>query len=197
MKKRDIDFLFEIGRMRFNERSWSRFFNTSVANDSEHIFRVVWLALLISRMEKKGDEEKIMKMALSHDIGESRTGDSDYLSRQYLEQKEDQAIEDILVDTHFEKDFNKLWKEADEKKSIEARIVKDADNLDIDFELEEQRESNKSLVDYKTKKRKQQLFPRLFTKSAKKLWMEIHETDPHNWHKEARNRFNSGDWKNK
>lgn len=197
MKKRDVDFLFEIGRMRFSERSWSRLFNTSVANDTEHTLRVLWLALLISRMEKKGNEEKIMKIALVHDIGESRTGDTDYLSRQYVEQKEDLAIKDMLTETHFEKDFIKFWKELEKRSSIESKIVKDADNLDIDFELVEQRECNEELVEYKTKKREELLYNHLFTESAKKLWTKIHKSKPHNWHMKTRNRFNSGDWKNK
>lgn len=197
MKKKDIDFLFEIGRMRFTERSWSRFFVTSVANDSEHIFRVVWLALLISRMEKNGNEEKIMKMALVHDLNESRSGDTDYLSRQYVEQEEELAVKDMLDDTNFENDFIDLWKEFDKRSCIEAKIVKDADNLDIDLELQEQKDSNESVVQYKIRKRRQQLYPRLFTESAKKLWKEIYETNPHSWHMKTRNRFNSGDWKNK
>jgi len=71
--KRDVEFLFEIGALRLIPRQWQRFHLPFVQNLTEHHYRVVWLALLIANREGKGNVEKIMKMALVHDVAESRT----------------------------------------------------------------------------------------------------------------------------
>lgn len=193
--KRDLEFLFEIGRLRFYQRSWQRFFNTRVSNDAEHTFRVVWLALMIAKKESGNDvdREKIMKMALVHDINESRSGDVDYISRLYTEQKEEDAIEDMLEDTVFEDEFVKIWKEFEKKETLEAKIVKDADNLDIDLEIMEQMDTNRSFGERMVEARKQ-IKEKLNTQTGKKLFDEIYATENvHDWHFESkRNCFKSG-----
>ncbi|MFH0968934.1 MAG: HD domain-containing protein [Patescibacteria group bacterium] len=194
---KDIDFLFEIGRMRFIQRAWQRFFLTKVANDAEHTFRVMWLSLIIAKKEKIKNEEKIIKMALVHDITESRTGDVDYLSRLYSERKENTAISDMLDGVSLEDEFIKLWEELEKKETIEAKIIKDADNLDIDLELMEQKDSNLEIVDWKLKNRQKIIPKKLFTETAKIMFKEIYSSDAHNWHINSRNnRFRTGDWKN-
>jgi len=50
-------------------------------------------------------------MVLVHDISESRTGDVDYLSRQYVVRNEELGIKDMLKDTAAEKEFLELWNE--------------------------------------------------------------------------------------
>jgi putative hydrolases of HD superfamily len=194
-QKRDIELLFELGQLRRIDRMWRRFFQSEIANLADHIFRVVWIALLIAKKEgKKVNEEKIMKMALLHDIPESRTGDVDYIARQYVDRKEKMAISDMLRDTSLEKEFLGLWNEYEKKESIEAKIVKDADALDVDLEIQEQ------IIQTISKKwisdRKKHVKPRLFTKTARFLWDAIHESNCNNWHINGRNRFNAGDLKN-
>jgi len=193
---RDLEFLFEMGRLRLLQRTWQRFFMTKVANDVEHTFRVMWLALIIAKKEKVGNEEKIMKMALVHDVTESRTGDVDYLSRLYSERKEELAIHDMFEGVALEGEFIELWKEFEKRETIEAKIVKDADNLDIDMELMEQWASNRDLVMAKFNARKKIIPSKLFTKTAKKMFKEIYTSGVHNWHLNSKNnRFQSGDWK--
>src|SRR3989344_7624823 len=144
--KRDVDFLYEIGALRFLPRQWQRFHLPHVQNLTEHHYRVIWLALIIAAREKKGDSEKIMKMALVHDIGESRTNDVDYIGRQYVERHENRAVKDMLAGTPLQKEFLELFNEYGERKSIEAQIVKDADNLDVDMDLAEQGASGHHLA---------------------------------------------------
>lgn len=195
--KRDIELLFEIGCMRYMARSWKRFFNPDVANNAEHTLRVAWIALMLSKYDKIGDKEKILKMALIHDLTESRTGDVDYLSRQYTERKEDKAIGNIFKGTVFEKELPLLWREYEEKKSMEAKIVKDADNLDVELELVEQESRGHSIGKLWNDLRKKIVYPKLYTNYAKKLWDEIHRSNVHNWHMNADNRFRNGHWKKK
>ena len=100
--KPDINFLYEIGTIRYIDRMWKRFLNADFENLAEHHFRVAWIALVIAKHEKVDNTDKILKMALVHDIAESRTGDVDYLSRQYVERNEELGIKDILK--------TQLWK---------------------------------------------------------------------------------------
>lgn len=194
-KERDIEFLFEVGHLRLMRRMWRRFFNSEVANVAEHSFRVIWIALLLAKKEKVKNEEKILKMAMVHDIAESRTGDVDYLSRLYADLKEELAIGDMIDKTIFEKEFLNLWKEVEEKKTIEAKIIKDADTLDVNLELREQ--MIQSVAGKFESFREELVKPKLFTQAAKEYWSIIRKADAHDWHFKSRNRFSKGDWKKK
>ncbi|MDB5178712.1 MAG: hypothetical protein JWN01_655, partial [Patescibacteria group bacterium] len=108
---RDIEFIYEIGALRYMQRIWVRFLNPSFQNNTEHMFRVAWIALIIAKREGATDHEKILKMALVHDVSESRTGDVDYLSRQYVKRDQEQGIKDMLSGTALESEFIELWKE--------------------------------------------------------------------------------------
>jgi len=195
--KRDIELLFEIGCLRFMPRSWKRFFNPDVANNSEHTLRVAWIAWLLSEYENIGNKEKILKMVLLHDLTESRTGDVDYLSRQYIERKEFKAINDIAKNTVFEKELAILWNEYEKRATPEAKIVKDADNLDVELELVEQESQGHSIGKLWNNQRRKCVYPKLYTNSAKKLWDKIHESKINDWHFKANNRFRDGDCKSK
>lgn len=192
---RDIELLFEIGQLRLIDRMWRRFFQSDIANVADHTFRVVWIALSLAKREKVKNEEKIIKMALMHDIPESRTGDVDYISRQYTEKKDDLAMKDILKGTSLEKEFLDLWKEYQERKTIESKIVKDADTLDVDLELKEQiaQTTTKKWI----KERKVSVKSQLYTKTAKTYQDAIYTSNDYDWHLNGRNRYNKGDWKRK
>src|SRR4030042_1570302 len=121
--KKDIEFLFEIGSMRFLERTWKRFLGADFANVSEHTFRVIWIAMILAKYEKAKNIERIALMALIHDVSESRTGDVNYLYRCYTERKETEAFEDIFHETSIFSDIKKAWKEYEERESIESKIA--------------------------------------------------------------------------
>lgn len=192
--KRNLEFLYEMGWLRFIPRSWQRFLNPDFQNLAEHHLRVAWISLILAKMENVKNTDKIMKMAIMHDIAESRTGDVDYLQRQYVKKDDDMGMKDILEETLLEDEFLGLWKEYEEKKSIEARIVKDADGLDVDFELKEQESKGNPLRKHWRNSRKFAVRNRFYTKSAKKIWNLIQKSDPHSWHTTGRNRYNKGDW---
>jgi len=194
---RDLDFLYEVGSLRHMVRTWTQFMRNDVANISEHIFRVIWIAIMIAKYENVKNVDKIIKMALIHDVSESRTGDVHYLSREYTVRNEETAIHDILKGTVLEDEYEALWKECEERKTIEAQIVKDADNLDVDIELHEQPFMDEHLRKNFKLMRKKAVYNHLYTKTAKKMWLEIQSSNPHDWHILGRNRFNAGDWKQK
>jgi len=193
--KRDVEFIYELGMLRFVDRAWKQFFGGNLQNVSEHSFRVIFTALMIARLEKaKLNEAKLIKMAMIHDLAESRTGDLHYQSRRYCERDEKRATKDMFVKTVFEKDFLDLLNEYEERKCLEAKIVKDADNLDVDIEMKENTSRGMKLPRTWRAHRKT-VYKELYTASAKKLSKALESADPHDWHMLGRNRFNSGDWK--
>jgi len=192
---RDLEFLYEVGCLRHIQRQWRQFLNPDFANLSEHILRVIWIALVIAKHEKVKDTGKIVKMALVHDLSESRNVDVHYLSRQYVERREDDSLTDTLSQTAVEKEFLALYHEYEKRECIEAKIVKDADNLEVDLELREQSVRGFTLEKKWAKMRKHVRDNKLYTETAKKIWDEIQESDPLDWHNNGNNRFNGGDWK--
>ena len=187
--------MFEIGCLRFLERTWKRFLNPDVGNHSEHTLRVVWVALMLAKYEGVKNQDKVLKMALVHDLPESRTGDVDYISRLYTKRNEEEAIKDILKDTVHDDELLDLWQEYEKRESIEAKIVKDADNLDVELELKEQESRGHKIGTILNENRKKSVYPNLYTETAKKFWEEIDKSNPNDWHLKGRNRFNHGDWK--
>lgn len=194
---RDLEFLYEMGTLRYIPRMWQRFLRIDGDNLAEHHLRVAWTALFIAKHEKVTDTDKILKMALIHDIAESRTGDVDYLSRQYVIRNEDLGFEDMVGNTAMADELRDLYKEYEERKSPESRIVKDADNLAVDFEIREQGFRGAAITKHPDwlKQRKDMRENFLFTKTAQKMSDAIHKSDPHDWHLKGRNRYNAGDWK--
>jgi len=196
LTKRTLELLFEIGAFRHVERTWKQFYDANVTNNAEHSFRVAWIALTLAKEEGVTNHEKVLKMALLHDLSESRCGDTNYLSRQYVAQNEEMSIKDIFKGTPHEQEVYELWKEYKERKSKEAQIVKDADTLDVDIEIQEQFYKGAKLSLVFKKYRKEVVYPRLYTKTAKRLWKEIANANPHDWHLRAENnRIFGGDWK--
>lgn len=193
--KPDVNFLFEMGNIRFIERMWRRFLRDDFANLAEHHFRVFWIAMAIAAHEKNVDTGKVAKIALMHDIAESRTGDVDYLARQYVERNEKLAMEDMLAGTSLKDEFYALWEEYETRTSIEAKIVKDADNLDVDMELAEQAAKGSLLKENWKDMREFVAKEKLYTDTAKAMFEQITVANPHEWHMNGRNRKSDGDWR--
>lgn len=190
----DIKFIFEMGNIRLMPRMGSRFLSAFEADLADHHFRVFWIAMIIAAHEGRVDTGKIAKLALVHDIAESRTGDVDYLARQYVDRNEELAIQDMLGGTALAGEFQALWEEYEKRESLEAKIVKDADNLDVDFELAERAAAGHTLPARWYAHRRERA-ERLYTATARQLFAELKDSNPHAWHMEGRNRLNGGDWK--
>jgi len=193
MSKRDIDFLFEIGSLRKVPRAWQQVLTGKVQNIAEHIFRTTMIAWVIAVAEK-ADVQKIIKMCLIHDIAESRTGDIAFMHRNYVIRHEELAEKHIFEDTMIEKEAATLLKEYNERVSLEAKIVKDADNLDVDLELKELAKiGDSAAVGMQKDHRPTIRTKKLYTKTAKKMWDEIQKTNSNAWHQVL-----TGEWvKNK
>jgi putative hydrolase of HD superfamily len=192
----ETNLLYELGALRLIPRQWARFHLDNVQNLAEHHFRVAWIALVIAQYEKCDNTDKILKMALVHDVSESRTGDAEYMARQYVERFEDKAIEDIFDKSKLGQEMVAVWREYEERESLEARIVKDADNLDVDLDLREAGSRGHGLEKHWSKQRQFVGSVKMYTPTGKRLHKAIWSTSPHDWHiKSPHNRLQSGDWR--
>jgi putative hydrolase of HD superfamily len=134
-----LDFLKEARKLqntyRFTLQPEGRY-----ENDAEHSWAVALTCMLLtSRLEEefdtKLDRERILKMALIHDLAEIHTGDTktwDKKSRIGKEEKEREAIHilinDLPEDTH--REILSLWEECEAQETLEAKIVKSIDRMD-------------------------------------------------------------------
>lgn len=180
--KRDIEFLFEIGSLRNVPRAWQQVLTGKVQNVAEHLFRATMIAWIIATAEK-ANVIKVLKMCLIHDMAESRTNDIAPIHRDYVTRHEKLAETHIFQDTILEKEAMVLLKEYDDRESLEAKIVKDADNLDVDLELKELARIGDSVaIGYQKDTRPVIRAEKLYTKTAKRLWDEIQKADSNAWH---------------
>jgi putative hydrolase of HD superfamily len=182
MNQRDIEFLFEIGSLKNIDRGWRQHLGIDCANDLEHSFRVALLALMLARQEGVADEEKILKMALIHDLAETRVSDLSYMQKVYVKADEERAARDLFDKTSLQDLNETVLKEYEERKTPEAKIVKDADNLDIDIELKELEERGSKLPAKWIWSRRKVRDEKLYTESAKKFWDDLQKSDAADWH---------------
>ncbi|WP_430495928.1 HD domain-containing protein [Micromonospora trifolii] len=188
---RDTQLIFEIGTMRHLARTWNQFGGVTFANVAEHTMRVAWISLVIASREG-ADCGKVVQLALIHDAAETRTGDVHYMSRLYTDRHEAKALDDMTAETSLEW-VQQLWHEYEQQESLEARIVKDADTLDVDFELRELAATGSHLPQI-FKPIRDGVNSKLRTKTAVELYESLLLTNPHSWHLQGKNRATAGDW---
>jgi putative hydrolase of HD superfamily len=133
-------FFFEVGMLRRTERSGFKFLGSGSQSVAEHILRVVYIGYVLARMEKAVDEGKLLKMCLFHDLCEARTGDLNYVHKRYVKADEEKAMTDLAKELFFGEEIKEIIKEFSQKKTIEARLANDADQLDLILDLKEQQD---------------------------------------------------------
>jgi putative hydrolase of HD superfamily len=180
MEKRDLDLLYEVSAMRFIDRNWVQFHRPNVANVAEHSFRVAWIAQILA-LGEGADVGRVLQMALMHDVGKSRAGDGHWMNRMYMKRDEAKAIADTTYATSVEQQAKALWNEFKSGETLEAKIVKDADNIDVDIEFRERRE-DWHFARTEDDIRRKVYETKLQTASAKQLWEQIQTSDPHDWY---------------
>ena len=178
---RDLQLLYELGTLRFVPRSWAQLHQPGFANVSEHVFRMAWIAMVLAKREG-ANLDTVLRMVMVHDVTESRTGDVHTLTRHYVQRDDAKAADHMFAGTSLEADARALLKEYHERTTLEAKVVKDADTLDVDMEL---RELEARGGDYPAKwkeKRRTVSEKDLLTDGGKALWKEIYASDPYAWY---------------
>ena len=175
--KKIADFLFEGQILKELPRAGYHFLGSGKENVAEHCFMTALIAFTISRIEPGIDKEKIISMALLHDLGEARSGDLNYVQQKYVEVKEKKILTDLTSGLTFGKDIAKLINEFNECRTREAKLANDADQLSFILEL-------KKLQDIGAKSPEKWIdivIKRLQTDTGRKIAQSIISTDWDNW----------------
>jgi len=176
--KNIIHFLYEVGTLRKIPRAHMQALMTSDLSDNiaSHSYRVTMIGWFLA-ISEKADVNKVIQMCLLHDVPETRSGDQNYIHKRYVKVDEDRIHKEQL--NNLPKNLKEVAKEYDARKTLEAKIAKDADILDQVFLLKEyvlagNQEAESWLQGSDREKR-------LFTKTAKKMIKEIKKQKPHDW----------------
>ncbi len=177
MMKEIVNFLFEIGMLKRTPRTGLQFLGSGNESVAEHSFRTVMIAYTLAKLIPTADESRVLKMALLHDILESRTGDLNYVNKKYLTVDEEKAVRDVAKHLPFGEEVKALLNEFREKKTSEALIVNDADQIELILMLKEYGDlGNRYTKDWIAFAVK-----RLHTSTAQEMAEQIVSTDSTEW----------------
>jgi putative hydrolases of HD superfamily len=172
-----INFFFEMGMLKKTPRSGSQFLGSGRESVADHSFRMAMIGFALARMDGSVDPFKVVCMCLVHDLPEARTGDQNYVNKRYVTVDEAGAIADLAKSLPFGDELKELLKEYRDSETAEARLVHDADQLDLILELKEQKDLGNSYAEKWIYFARQ----RLITEIAKEIAEEILTTDSTDW----------------
>lgn len=175
--KNIVNFLFEVGILAKTPRSGFHFLGSGEQSVAEHTHRTVYVGFVLAKLEGDVDAEKVLKMCLFHDLAEARTSDLNYVHQKYAISNEHKAIKDLSDTLEFGEEMIKLLFEYKEKKTKEAKLAKDADQLELVLSLKEEIDTGNS----RAKSWLPSALKRLNTKVAKNLAKKIIKTDSDEW----------------
>jgi 5'-deoxynucleotidase YfbR-like HD superfamily hydrolase len=137
-----ISFLAELMRLKSVPRiGWLLRGVRDVESVAAHSFGVAVIAMVLAdRARARGVEvnvERLLRMALLHDLTESRTGDLPSTIKGYFDKASIKAADESIAREIFtelgdlSKPYLELWFDYEHRASIESRLVKAADKLDL------------------------------------------------------------------
>ena len=175
--KNIANFLFEAGMLKRTPRTGFQFLGSGSESVAEHIFRTITIGYALGRQTANVDVDRIIKMCLFHDLPEARTGDLNYVNKKYVEVNEQKAVDDIARSLPFGQEIKDLISEFGEGKTTEAKLARDADQLEFILALKEYKDLGNTYaeewLEFSLK--------RLQTEEARALAASILETDSSLW----------------
>ena len=127
-----IDTLAVAGRLKDTTRHC---YTPGVRHESvaEHSWRITLMAYWISDEFPEANLEKLLKMCLIHDLGEAFTGDiPSFEKTEVNEEREAELLFKWMksLPEPFATEMMELYREMEERKTLEARIYKALDNME-------------------------------------------------------------------
>ena len=141
------NFLFEIGMLKRTPRTGWQFLGSGRESVAEHSFRAAVIAYTLAELDESLDANRVLRMALFHDLPEARTGDLNYMNQKYVAADEERAARDLAAGLPFGDELAGLLEEYRAESTPEARLVHDADQLELLLSLKEQRDAGNLQAD--------------------------------------------------
>ncbi len=142
-------FFFEMGMLKRTARSGFQFLGSGKESVADHSFRVAVIGYALARLTRHPDPYRVLCLCLFHDVAEARTGDMNYVNKQYVTVDEAKAVQDLTKPLPFGDELRSFIEEYREGASEAARLAHDADQLDLLLELKQQKDlGNAYAVDW-------------------------------------------------
>lgn len=136
------DLLAELVRLKSLPRTgWLLRGVRDVESLADHTCGVAWAAMLMADCARaRGmqiDIERVLRMALLHDLTEARTGDLPVTVKKYFGRVALHVADEAIAAEMLEPlgrvgaEYLELWRDYEARASLEARIVKAADKIDL------------------------------------------------------------------
>ncbi|MBF0530615.1 MAG: HD domain-containing protein [Deltaproteobacteria bacterium] len=171
------DFLFEVGMLKKTPRTGYQFLGNGHENVATHSFRAAVIGYLLAHLTTGADVDRTAKICLFHDLAEARTGDQNYVNKQYVVADEARAMRDAAAKVTCGSEIEGYLAEFNSGQTLESQLAYDADQLDLIVELKEKMDlGNRYAATWLFYARK-----RLKTKIGKDLHDAIMKTDWTNW----------------
>jgi putative hydrolases of HD superfamily len=184
MNKRVLYLIEQAGSLLDMPRSHVRSLGNNVPDTiASHCYHVSIIAYCIARMEGLDHDAGLRAMAMGtlHDFLEARTGDADFIAKNYVTVDTAKAIKDQFAGLPFEKDLLELAESYEVRESPEAKCTKDADiiaQMYIEWVLTWR--GNKLAERWFTGDFTHRV-PHLRTESAKQIALQMKDSNPHEW----------------
>lgn len=170
-------FLFEVGMLKKTPRTGYRFLGSGGESVAEHSFRTAVIGYVLASGVPGADGHRVVLMCLMHDFHEARTDDHNYVYKRYVKVDEVRAVGDMVENLPFGGQIETLTHEFNAAETLEARLSKDADQLDLILSLKEQQDLGNPYA----KEWLAFALKRLLTDPGKQLASEILGTDSTEW----------------
>ncbi len=131
------NFLFEVGMLNKTPRTGFRFLGSGSESVAEHILRTLFIGYSLCKLDPAVDERKVLRMCLVHDLPEARTGDQNYMYKKYVTVDEEKAVRELTEHLPFGAEIRSVMEEFNDKKTREALLAHDADQLALILLLKE------------------------------------------------------------
>ena len=137
-----LSFIEEIGILKSLPRTgWLIHGIKNGESIADHCYRMTLLSMLLAdTLVAKGmklDTEKVMRLSLLHEIAEARIGDIPFTVLTYIPAEVKEIGERKAVTSMLEKFgsigkwYQELWEEFEQNETIEAKLVRAADKLEL------------------------------------------------------------------
>ena len=186
--ERLADFLYEVGTMRRLQRMHRQTLLIEDSSDTiaSHSYRVALIGWHLAKLEG-ADPYKTVMMCLTHDLGEIRSNDHNWVHKRYVKVFDEEISKDQLGSLPFGELFD-IAMEYEERESLESKLAKDADIIDQicllrEYEWQGSKEA-KIWLNGKRSDKDSRPLDRLQTAAAKELGAALYEREPSLWWKD-------------
>jgi len=171
------NFLFETGMLKKTPRSGYQFLGNGAESVAEHSFRTTVLGFILAGLTPGADRNKVVNLCLFHDLPEARTGDHNYVNKQYVTVDEIRAGADSASNLPNGPEVEALLDEFRARQTLESKLANDADQLDLAVELKEKKDlGNRYAGEWLAFAKK-----RVKTEAGQRLFQAIVDTDWAQW----------------